>query len=73
MGADAYADGRVDEEPLTRAPTRAPIDPPMDRSVRAHVVAAVLPGVSTPREGIEPRSLKGVLCRVWSTTLQYYL
>ena len=29
----------------------------------------VLPGVSTPREGIESRSLKGVFCRVWGTTL----
>ena len=25
----------------------------------------VLPGVSTPREGIESRGLKGVFCRVW--------
>ena len=33
----------------------------------------VLPGVSTPREGIESRGLKGVFCRVWRTTLQYYL
>ena len=33
----------------------------------------VLPGASTPREGIESRGLKGVFCRIWGSTLQYYL